>query len=138
MAELSFLAKQVPGIKTTTGTTLQPVTDYTITWEDLVAKGFEDGDEIGILIRYQAGGSGANYVQASHDIRIGSVYTSALVLHDGQTELRRNNWFQEAGFVRKVTLSTDDDIYIGLAAEATFTARSPISPPPSPSPTPGP
>ena len=57
MAALTHLIKRDETTRSTTSTTLVELTDYTITWEDLDAAGFQPGDDVVIIVCAKPTGS---------------------------------------------------------------------------------
>ena len=126
MTALTIFNKTDITQRTTTSTSPAEVTQYTVAWSDLTTAGFANADDVIILVRWSVGGASTT-TNALSDFRIGSTFAGAAVHSTNRTEPDSSNsgrGAREFTWLDRITLATNDNLYIALSSVATGTARA--------------
>jgi hypothetical protein len=122
MAELVHIAESLAPTRITGNTSATEITESTITWSELTTKGFANGDTCLLLVSYwQSTFHTTNWSVA--EIRVGSSFASATILNTTKSISPIASSSADGGrshfFMDKITLATNDNIYIGHYVNAT-------------------
>ena len=119
MAELVHYVKQDLTARTSTATTAEESTDYTITWANLTGAGFAAGDDVMVLVGVKMRNSNANN-STKFQVGLGTTYAgradetdSLMVQETAQTSAGGHQYF----WMDRRTLVTSENIYFSKWVE---------------------
>lgn len=127
MAALTHFAKVDATQRTTTATTANEVTQYTVAWADLTGAGFSAGDDV-MLIHQCSLGSSVDNLLIVYNIMAGTTFAGAAAINDGHVDQEAVATGATAShnvfWIERRTLVVNENFYFDLHMNSAATARA--------------
>lgn len=127
MAALTHFAKIDATQRTTTATSANEVTQYTVAWADLTGAGFSAGDDVLLIHQTSLGGDNVDTLVV-YNIKAGTTFAGAANIDDGHVDQQPvavgTSASHNVFWIERHTLVVDQNFYFDLSGSAAGTVRS--------------